>query len=71
MKRSILSALFISSAAVLLFRRSRQNHSIMDQMMENIQRRAPGWMRNMKLSAAITGIISRTMGRKMIRRFSR
>ncbi|EGK12276.1 hypothetical protein ACFQ49_12335 [Kroppenstedtia eburnea] len=71
MKRSILSALFIGSAAALLFRRSRQNRSIIDQMVESIQRDAPRWMRNMKLSAAMAGIVSRTMGSKMIRRFGR
>lgn len=41
MKRSILSALFIGSAAALLFRRSRQNRSIIDQMVESIQRTHP------------------------------
>ncbi len=70
MKRSIL---FIGSAAAMLFRRSRQNRSrtVLDQMMNNIRRGAPRWMRNLKLSTAMAGIVSRTIGNKMMRRFVR
>lgn len=69
MKRSIFSALLIGSAATFLFRRSRQNRTLMERILGGTGR--GGWMRNMQLNAAFSGILSRVMGRKMVRRFSR
>ncbi|PTX58438.1 hypothetical protein C8P63_11625 [Melghirimyces profundicolus] len=65
MKRSILSALMIGSAA-WLFGRSHRGQKLLKRMMG----RRPRWMRKMG-NMAFAGIASRVFGRNLMRRFGR